>query len=140
LLGSANIKLTIDDKEKCFDGYIYSDKQWGSLLIQDWVKYWIWLHIVDTDGSHSVLFRTVDQNDEEKNHSAGSRIRLSKLPESFLSNPLQNHSLVASPNNISLSTRDIMRSRIDENYDYFSATYIRWGITNGLFEFMKIKK
>ncbi len=47
--GKISAELKTLQGEKLITGYVYQDRQWGDILIQEWVKNWTWTHLANKD-------------------------------------------------------------------------------------------
>lgn len=152
--------------EKQISGYLYQDRQWGNILIQEWVKNWTWTHLANNE-LFAVVF-CINTTDGQKSwHSIsgqqGKNILIKndlKVPhiEKLSKSEHQDKQTFEAEIKIagglsasfSLSPKNIMRSRLNEIYSSFSASYLRWsvdGVTNcsdksihGVAEYMEIQK
>lgn len=151
--------------ERQITGYMYQDRQWGDILIQEWVKNWTWAHLANQD-LFVVIFCINTQNNERSWHSIlgnGQAITLErnikvphllKLAGSVSPDKDTIEAQIKIPGKVSalftLSPEQVMRSRIREEHPGFSANYVRWSIegtidqstntTQGVAEYMQIQK
>jgi hypothetical protein len=147
------------------NGYTYQDRQWGDILIQEWVKNWTWTHLAN-ENIFVVIFCINSADGQKSWHSISSQgnsvlttnsfaaPHLDKLVES--KNPAEEtfQAEIKIPGNLSavfsLEPGNVMRARIGENYQGFSASYIRWAVegvdsssaepVQGVAEYMNITK
>ncbi|MEK7550356.1 MAG: hypothetical protein AAB535_01020 [Patescibacteria group bacterium] len=49
LVGKVIGELKTPAGEKQISGYLYQDRQWGDILIQEWVKNWTWMHLSNNE-------------------------------------------------------------------------------------------
>lgn len=158
-------ELRTPEGVKEINGYTYQDRQWGNILIQEWVKDWTWTHLANENLFVAIF--CINASDKQKSwHSIigqGKEIsidhdfeapHLAKLTDS--KNPTNDivQAEIRIPGKLSatfiLSPQNIMRSRIQESHPGFSASYIRWSvdsntnqseeIARGVAEYMSIQK
>ncbi|EKE12286.1 MAG: hypothetical protein ACD_13C00248G0022 [uncultured bacterium] len=163
--GKITGELRTPQGEKEITGYVYQDRQWGNILIQEWVKNWIWTHLAN-ENLFVVIFCINATNGQKSWHSISSLGQNVSVDHDFevphfpklanSSNPDANifQAEIKIPGKLStvftLSPQNVMRSRIGEKHPGFSASYVRWsvdGITNqseetaqGVAEYMSIQK
>jgi hypothetical protein len=157
--------LTTPHEEKQINGYMYQDRQWGDIPLQEWIKDWTWAHLANKD--LFVIIFCINTMDGKKSWHAisgqgeevslNNNFQVSGLPElTEAKNPTSNIFRVEikipgkSPISFSLQPEDIMRLRMDEKHPDFSANYIRWSIKGssdqstdpmqGIAEYIKIEK
>jgi len=163
--GKIDGTLATSQEEKQMKGYMYQDRQWGDLLIQNWVKNWTWTHFVNknlfvvvfcintTDGQKS--WHAISGQGEEVTLDCKFQVpHLEELAKAENPDSKVFQAKIKIPGKLSvifsLQPKNVMRSRIRENHSNFSASYVRWsvdGITNqssdliqGIAEYMKIEK
>lgn len=152
--------------EKQITGYLYQDRQWGDILIQEWVKNWTWTHLANNE-LFAVVF-CINTTDGQKSwHSIsgqrGQEVLIKddlKVPhiEKLSKSKHQDKQVFKAEIKIagglsasfSLLPQNIMRSRLNEEHDDFSAIYLRWSVegstdysnkpVQGVAEYIEIQK
>lgn len=162
--GKVSGKLCTQQEEREIAGYVYQDRQWGDILIQEWVKNWTWTHLANKN-LFVVIFciNTIDkQRSWHSIFSQGQEILTSNNPEvPYFSKLIGSEhpdkeilqGEIRIPDKLSanflLQPNNVMRSRMEENHPGFSASYIRWSIddiidhndpVHGIAEYMEINK
>ena len=163
----ANVSGTLETPQgkRKLSGFLYLDRQWGVVPIQNWVKDWVWTHaannnlfilsfcINSVDGRNFKYFMQGSKhgvfvnNDLETPYFqdliSSDRLDLEKI-----------NAKIGVPGKLSaefaLLPENIMRSRIGESYPNFSASYVRWSVVSGantfgepvygVSEYMRIRK
>ena len=152
--------------EKQITGYLYQDRQWGDILIQEWVKNWTWTHLANnelftvafcintTDGQKSWHSMSGQRGQEVLIKNELEVPHIEKLSKSGHQDKQTFQAEIKIAGGLSasflLSPKNIMRSRLNEIYNNFSASYLRWsvdGVTNfsnkpvqGVAEYIEIQK
>lgn len=166
-LGKFEGSFKADGVKHILRGSVYHDHQWGNILIQDFVSDWVWGHFGDQEesityfliqtqnGSQVQRFIKINHSQvggftEGGNASYITELSNQKKPEVYESEPI-----VIFPDGTKLSVgitkSNLMRSRINERYEGFSASYLRWVATvsyqdeklhrlPGITEYMRIRK
>ncbi|MDP2861060.1 MAG: hypothetical protein Q8N98_05125 [bacterium] len=62
--GKITGELRTPQEEKDVAGYVYQDRQWGNILIQEWVKNWTWAHLANK--SLFVIIFCVNTTDNQR--------------------------------------------------------------------------
>ncbi len=151
---------------KQITGYLYQDRQWGDILIQEWVKNWTWTHLANNE-LFAVVFCINTADGQKSWHSVSGQQGQEVLIKSDLKVPhieklsksghqdkqtFKAEVKIAGGLSASflLSPQNIMRSRLNETHNNFSVSYLRWsvdGTTNysnkpvqGVAEYMEIQK
>lgn len=163
----ANVSGTLETHEgiRTLSGFLYQDRQWGSMPIQDWVKDWIWTHIANNNlFVLSYCINSVDgRNFRYLMQGTMHGVSVRKDPETpyfqdlidsdYLDSELIN-AKIGVPKKLSaefvLSPENIMRFRIEKSHQNFSASYVRWSVVSdtntfgeplyGVSEYMRIRK
>lgn len=159
--------LTVDNNKYRLQGSVYHDHQWGNMLIQNFVSDWMWGNFCDKSESY-IFFNIKTLNNKfieryaivSENRdfcSAGNKEYLCLSALSACPSPeLFKDALTAINWDEYLTFRidpfQILRSRLDEQYQNFQATYLRWmsdGFCSGYFirkpfigitEYLRIRK
>lgn len=137
--------LQLDGVTHRLYGTAYQDHQWGTLLLQEFVSDWVWGHFSNVETA-VVFFQILTQSGQfiervalvtAEGRFAGIAVDVSHLPPlwtaiqpeqfqgdatvSFLRHQLQLE--------FPLSPRQLMRSRLQEEHDGRTISYLRWGTT-----------
>lgn len=151
--------------KKGINGYVYQDRQWGNILVQEWVKNWTWTHLANKN-LFVVIFGINTADNGRSWHSiygSGKDVsiennfevpHLAKLERSDNPQNDKTQAEIKIPGKLSvafaLTPSNVMRSRMRENRPGFSASYVRWSIdaitypsnetAQGVAEYMNIQK
>lgn len=150
---------------KEINGYTYQDRQWGNILIQEWVKDWTWTNLAN-DNLFVVIFCINNTKGQRSWHSISGHGNEISISQNFDAPHLAKLAVAKNPDNetieaeikipgklsaaFALSPQNIMRSRIREQHPGFTASYARWSVdgttdrsnenVQGVAEYMNIQK
>lgn len=167
--GTCKVKLKVEGKEYEFDCFAYQDHQWGNLPFQNFARDWVWGNFCNS--RMSLMFFIIAANDGIINRQALiSKDKIFITSGKPKHNPCYLIDTSLNAQNIDSATKmpqilldwdediyfslipsNILRSRINEEYSGFTATYLRWasyGIYSehsnmplyGITEYMRIRK
>lgn len=163
--GKISGELKTPSGERQIAGYMYQDRQWGNILIQEWVKNWTWTHLANKD-LFVVIFCINTQDNQKSWHSIAGQGQSISLARDFEVPHLAELTASGNPNKdtfqaqiqipgkvsaaFTLSQQNVMRSRMQEEHPGFSASYVRWAVdgttdrseqeVQGVAEYMHIQK
>lgn len=146
--GEFNAKLELNGVSYSLDGFAYQDHNWGTALIQNHFKDWIWGHFGDSQGAVTFYRIETPSGDLIDRVILTSRMKVltaTKLHTSFL-NELSSSPKPEKVNSdvwvtfpeyggkltFHLSQTNLMRRRLSELYPGFLATYCRWSASGQL--------
>lgn len=116
------------------EGFAYQDRQWGNVCIQEWVSNWNWGHLSTENGY--IIFFYINGFNKEKAYYSLSRDKDKTIANNRSSQFLDIQNCKASVfnggvesfANFMIEDGKMMRSRANENYKDFNASYFRYGI------------
>lgn len=166
-LGRFEGSFETDGVKHILQGSAYHDHQWGNVPIQDFVSDWVWGHfgnqeecltyfvIKTQNGTRVQRFIKVDHSQIKRFTKGGSASYIDTLTSQERPETYEDKPSVVFPDNTSLSVKiakaGLMRSRTDERYLDFYASYLRWTATGsyqdeklhklpGMTEYLRIRK
>lgn len=163
--GKIKGELNTPEGVREINGYTYQDRQWGNILIQEWVKNWTWAQLAN-DNLFVVIFGINNTEGTTSWHSISGHGNEISLSQKFKAPHLAKLAITESPDSatidaeikipgklsvaFTLSPQNLMRSRVKERHPGFTASYVRWAvdgtierpkeIVQGVAEYMNIQK
>lgn len=139
-----------DSRQIGIDGVVYQDHQWGELPLQDFVSDWIWGHFGNED--FSIIFYKILTSKQKAPVDRFILVEKGKVDTDIsfetqhLNNLIKNRkpqtfegqgaTIVNRKADCSLEfstgPSGLMRGRVDEDYNSFRATYLRWNSSGKL--------
>lgn len=168
--GVCEVKLKVEGREYKFDCFVYQDHQWGNLPIQNFVCDWVWGNFCNSNESLTFFIIAPRRGEIINRQILISKDKMFITSGKLKHNPCYLIDTSLNVKNLELETKmpqifldwgediyffltphNILRSRINEEYSEFTATYLRWasyGIYSehpnlplyGITEYMRIRK
>jgi hypothetical protein len=134
--------LKLDGTVRRLSGTAYQDHQWGTTLIQEFVADWVWGHF-SNDQVAVVFFHILTQNGQliervammnDEGRFVGTAVETNYLdtlfqanhPEEFDSNAGVSFLNQCFRLEFDVSPNNLMRSRINEEHNLSTTSYLRW--------------
>lgn len=156
-------KIDLAGRLRNISGYVYQDRQWGDLLLQEWVSDWVWGQYLN-ETNYSIFFKIAAKDGTIISHAmlglgktvtTTNNFEVSYMSQLVGSQAIDAYKFSGEVNfadvGIELSTildpGAIMRARINEAHPGFFATYLRWSSDGrlgklsayGITEYMRIR-
>ena len=136
--GKFNAKLELDNVSYSLDGFAYHDHNWGTALIQNHFKDWIWGNFGDSKGTVTFYRINTQKGDiiDRAVLTTNQKVLTSTKLDTFFLNDkdldnINMNAVVVFPEFegkliMRINEQNLMRKRISESHTNFNATYCRW--------------
>lgn len=138
--------LQLKGKQYQLSGTAYQDHQWGSLLLHEWVRDWVWGHFsnleiatlffeIVTQTGHSLAGTVVMQ---DSGHSVATKLKTDYLANLQEQEMLEAHTakeqVMVGQHQLQLNVMptNLMRCRLNEVHEDHLISYLRWATASQL--------